>query len=65
MKYYVTFAINGTFTTEMEADSNVEAIDFALSGNVFPGDVDFGALENCEADLIQIDEENGKNIYAC
>ena len=64
MKYYVTFAIDGTITAETEADSD-EEMKKLISDNVnlFPSNVDLGDLENCEADLIQVNNEKGETVY--
>lgn len=63
MKYYVTFAVDGTITTEIEANSDEEAKNIIFNENVFPGDADFGNLENSEAELIQVEREDGETIY--
>lgn len=65
MKYYVTFAVDGTITKEFEASSDAEARKIVLKkgATLLPDDVHFGDLENCSVELIQADNESGEIIY--
>ena len=59
MKYYVTWTVSYTATSEVDADSLKEAREIAL--NVGPGDAE---LENpSDYELLQIDGEDGSVMY--
>lgn len=45
MKHYVTLAVSGTITVEVDADNADEADEIACGAT---SEVDFGALENIE-----------------
>lgn len=57
MKYYVGIAIDGRVYVEVEADNFDEAKEKAIETFV---DMDFGQLENIEAEVINAEDENRK-----
>ena len=56
MTYYVTYAIDGRFTAEVEADSIEEAKAKAETEYY---DADFGALRNIDAYPVNCEDEEG------
>ena len=59
MRYYVTMAIEGRFTCEVEAKDLKEAKEKAIEEY---WDADFGVLECIDAQAINAEDENG-NLY--
>ena len=59
MKYYVTMAIDGRFTCEVEANGLDEAKEKAIEEYY---DADFGVLECIEAQTVNVEDEDG-NLY--
>lgn len=59
MKYYVTMAIDGRFTCEVEANGLDEAKEKAIEEYY---DADFGVLECIEAQAVNAEDEDG-NLY--
>ena len=57
MKYYVGIAVDGRVYVEVEANSFEEAKEKAI--DVFEN-IDFGQLEDIEAEAINAEDENGK-----
>lgn len=56
MTYYVTYAIDGRFTAEVEADS-IEEAKAKAEGKYY--DADFGALECIDAYPVNCEDEEG------
>lgn len=59
MKYYVTMAIDGRFTCEVEANGLDEAKEKAIEEYY---DADFGVLECIGAQAVNAEDEDG-NLY--
>lgn len=59
MKYYVTMAIDGRFTCEVDANNFVEAKEKAIDKYY---DTDFGGLECIDATVVNAEDEKG-NFY--
>ena len=59
MKYYVTMAIDGRFTCEVDANSFEEAREKAREEYY---DADLGVLESIDATVINAEDEKG-NFY--
>lgn len=57
MKYYVGIAVDGRVYVEVEANNFKEAKEKAI--DIF-ADMDFGQLEDIEAEVVNAEDENGK-----
>ena len=57
MKYVVGIAVDGRVYIEVEANNFNEATEKAI--DIFE-EMDFGQLENIEAEVINAEDENGK-----
>ncbi len=60
MKYYVSFAVDGRYVAEVEAD-NLRDAKFKAMDNV--GDTDFGELRNVEAEMVVVEDESGAYVW--
>ena len=56
MKYYITMAISGRFTCEVEAKNLKEAKENAIEKY---SEADFGVLESIDAKAVNAEDENG------
>ena len=59
-EYYVTFRIDGRYTTKVTGSSLEEAKEKATDNYV---DEDFGALECIDADIVIIEDDGGNYVY--
>lgn len=60
MKYYVTWAIDGRFVAEVEAESELEARNKSIE---LYQDADFGVLEDIEGDPVVVEDERGDYVW--
>lgn len=61
MKYYVTFAVDGRYVAEVEADNLRDAKYEAIDSY---GNADFGELRDIiNAEMIMVEDESGAYVW--
>ena len=60
MKYYISFAVEGRYTAEVEADSYYNAKKKAEQEF---SNVDFGELSDVDGEAIIVENENGNYVW--